>query len=105
MGSASRHGWPRCASGTGWSASWARCTGHSGSTSDEAWSHRVGGTEFGDGSVHLADWPTPARAVRDDALAETFEHLLNDRRIGRRGFPLDIEREIAALSLYARTLP
>lgn len=37
--------------------------------------------------------------------AETFEHLLNDRRIGRRGFPLDIEREITSLSLYARTLP
>ena len=39
------------------------------------------------------------------ARAETFEHLLNDRRIGRRGFPVDIEREISALSRYARTLP
>ena len=39
------------------------------------------------------------------ARAETFEHLLNDRRTGRRGFPIDIEREIAALSRYARTLP
>ena len=39
------------------------------------------------------------------ARSETFEHLLNDRRIGRRGFPVDIEREIAALSRYARTLP
>ena len=39
------------------------------------------------------------------ARTETFEHLLNDRRIGRRGFPIDIEREIAALSRYARTLP
>jgi len=35
----------------------------------------------------------------------TFEHLLNDRRIGRRGFPVDIEREIAALCLYASGLP
>ena len=39
------------------------------------------------------------------ARSETFEHLLNDRRIGRRGFPVDIEREIAALSRYARTFP
>ena len=39
------------------------------------------------------------------ARAETFEHLLNDRRTGRRGFPIDIEREITALSRYASTLP
>ena len=37
--------------------------------------------------------------------AQTFDHLLNDRRIGRRGFPIDIEREITALSRYSRTLP
>lgn len=40
-----------------------------------------------------------------NARADVFEHLLNDRRIGRRGFPLDIEREISALSRYAQTLP
>ena len=39
------------------------------------------------------------------ARTEIFEHLLNDRRVGRRGFPVDVEREISALSRYARTLP
>ena len=39
-----------------------------------------------------------------DARADVFEHLLNGRRIGRRGFPLDIEREISASSRYAQTL-
>ena len=34
-----------------------------------------------------------------------FEHLLNDRRRGRRGFPIDIEREISALCLYASSQP
>lgn len=34
-----------------------------------------------------------------------FEHLLNDRRVGRRGFPIDVEREIATLCLYASGLP
>jgi hypothetical protein len=48
----------------------------------------------------IADaWPD--RAQR----AETFEHLLNDRRIGRRGFPPEIERELSALCLYASSLP
>jgi hypothetical protein len=37
--------------------------------------------------------------------AETFDHLLNDRRVGRRGFPIDVEREISALCLYASSLP
>jgi hypothetical protein len=40
-------------------------------------------------------------AARDDL----FEHLLNDRRRGRRGFPIDVEREISALCLYASGLP
>lgn len=34
-----------------------------------------------------------------------FDHLLNDRRRGRRGFPIDVEREISALCLYASCLP
>ena len=39
--------------------------------------------------------------ARDDA----FESLLNDRRKGRRGFPIDVERELSALCLYASALP
>lgn len=34
-----------------------------------------------------------------------FEHLLNDRRRGRRGFPVDVERELTALGQYANSLP
>jgi hypothetical protein len=40
-----------------------------------------------------------------DARAQMFDHLLNDRRVGRRGFPIDVEREISALCLYASSLP
>jgi hypothetical protein len=40
-----------------------------------------------------------------EARTLTFEHLLNDRRVGRRGFPIDVEREISALCLYASSLP
>jgi hypothetical protein len=36
---------------------------------------------------------------------KVFDHLLNDRRKGRRGFPIDIEREISTLCLYASGLP
>jgi hypothetical protein len=39
------------------------------------------------------------------ARADMFDHLLNDRRVGRRGFPIDVEREISALCLYASSLP
>jgi hypothetical protein len=39
------------------------------------------------------------------ARAKLFEHLLNDRRQGRRGFPIEVEREISALCLYASALP
>ncbi len=39
--------------------------------------------------------------ARDDA----FESLLNDRRKGRRGFPIDVERELSTLCLYASALP
>ncbi len=44
-------------------------------------------------------WPVSAHR------SDVFDHLLNDRRIGRRGFPVDIEREIAALCLHASSLP
>jgi len=46
-----------------------------------------------------ATWDDPV------ARADVFDHLLNDRRVGRRGFPIDVEREIAALCLYASSLP
>jgi len=46
-----------------------------------------------------AAWPNAA------ARTEMFDHLLNDRRVGRRGFPIDVEREISALCLHASTLP
>ena len=36
---------------------------------------------------------------------KVFDHLLNDRRRGRRGFPVDVEREISTLWLYASGLP
>jgi hypothetical protein len=36
---------------------------------------------------------------------QLFDHLLNDRRTGRRGFPIDVEREISALCLFASSLP
>lgn len=36
---------------------------------------------------------------------ECLEHLLKDRRRGRRGFPPDVERELVALNRYARYLP
>jgi hypothetical protein len=38
---------------------------------------------------------------REDA----FDDLLNSRRRGRRGFPIDVERELSALCLYASALP
>ena len=44
-------------------------------------------------------WPDAER--RD----EVFENLLNDRRKGRRGFPIDVERELSALCLFASMLP
>ncbi len=48
----------------------------------------------------IADaWPVAAHRT------DVFDHLLNDRRIGRRGFPVEIEREIAALCLHASSLP
>jgi hypothetical protein len=47
-----------------------------------------------------------AAAWRDEhAREKVFDHLLNDRRRGRRGFPIDVEREISTLWLYASGLP
>jgi hypothetical protein len=40
-----------------------------------------------------------------DDRDEVFENLLNDRRKGRRGFPIDVERELSALCLFASALP
>ncbi len=40
-----------------------------------------------------------------EARTRMFDHLLNDRRTGRRGFPIDVEREISALCLYGSSLP
>jgi hypothetical protein len=40
-----------------------------------------------------------------DDRDEVFENLLNDRRRGRRGFPIDVERELSALCLFASMLP
>ena len=45
-----------------------------------------------------AAWDDPAER------ADIFDHLLNDRRAGRRGFPIDVEREISALCLFASSL-
>jgi hypothetical protein len=39
--------------------------------------------------------------MRDGA----FESLLNDKRKGRRGFPIDVERELSTVCLYASALP
>ena len=38
------------------------------------------------------------------ARSKLFDSLLNDRRPGRRGFPIEVEREISALCLYASAL-
>ena len=55
-------------------------------------------------------YPRIINAIADSwadnkARTEMFDHLLNDRRVGRRGFPIDVEREISALCLYASSLP
>ena len=46
-----------------------------------------------------AAWADP------QARADCLEHLLNDRRRGRRGFPPDVERELRQLGRYASALP
>jgi hypothetical protein len=40
-----------------------------------------------------------------DEREDAFDDLLNSRRRGRRGFPIDVERELSALCLYASALP
>jgi hypothetical protein len=39
-----------------------------------------------------------------DTRDHAFDNLLNDRRKGRRGFPVDVERELSALCLFASAL-
>jgi hypothetical protein len=50
-------------------------------------------------NVIVDAWPNP------DDRDEVFEKLLNDRRKNRRGFPIDVERELSALCLFASMLP
>jgi hypothetical protein len=50
-------------------------------------------------NVIVDAWPSA------DDRDEVFENLLNDRRKGRRGFPIDVERELSALCLFASMLP
>jgi hypothetical protein len=50
-------------------------------------------------NVIVDAWPNA------DDRDEVFENLLNDRRKGRRGFPIDVERELSALCLFASMLP
>jgi hypothetical protein len=60
--------------------------------------------------VTMQRYPRVINALVDvwaDAQARdlAFENLLNDRRPGRRGFPIDVERELSTLCLYASMLP
>jgi hypothetical protein len=50
-------------------------------------------------NVIVNAWPSA------DDRDEVFDNLLNDRRKGRRGFPIDVERELSALCLFASMLP
>jgi hypothetical protein len=50
-------------------------------------------------NVIVDAWPSA------DDRDEVFENLLNDQRKGRRGFPIDVERELSALCLYSSALP
>ena len=50
-------------------------------------------------NVIVDAWPNA------DDRDKVFENLLNDRRKGRRGFPIDVERELSALCLFASMLP
>jgi hypothetical protein len=61
-------------------------------------------------NITMERYPRVINAIADawrDAHGreKVFDHLLNDRRSGRRGFPIDVEREISALCLYASCLP
>lgn len=50
-------------------------------------------------NVIVDAWPNA------DDRDQVFDNLLNDRRKGRRGFPIDVERELSALCLFASMLP
>jgi hypothetical protein len=61
-------------------------------------------------SITCERYPRVINALVDawhdaNAREKMFDHLLNDRRRGRRGFPIDVERELSALCLYASGLP
>jgi hypothetical protein len=61
-------------------------------------------------SVTLERYPRVINALADvwsdvDARDQAFDNLLNDKRKGRRGFPIDVERELSTLCLYASALP
>ena len=51
----------------------------------------------------ILNWISASWAETEKAL-ELFEHLLDDRRTGRRGFPADIQREIEMLCEHRMTL-
>jgi hypothetical protein len=60
--------------------------------------------------VTMQRYPRVLNALVDvwddaDGRDEAFDSLLNDRRKGRRGFPIDVERELSTLCLYASMLP
>lgn len=40
-----------------------------------------------------------------EARDHVFDDLLNSKRKGRRGFPIDVERELSTLCLYSTALP
>lgn len=61
-------------------------------------------------NVTMQRYPRVINALVDvwndpDLRDEAFESLLNDKRKGRRGFPIDVERELSTLCLYASALP
>ena len=60
--------------------------------------------------VAMQRYPRVINALVDvwndaDARDSAFDSLLNDKRKGRRGFPIDVERELSTLCLYASALP
>lgn len=60
--------------------------------------------------VTMQRYPRVINALVDvwnnpDLRDEAFDSLLNDKRKGRRGFPIDVERELSTLCLYASALP
>jgi isoleucyl-tRNA synthetase len=48
-------------------------------TTDEAWAYATCGAEYGEGSVHLQDWPAPPEAWTQSGLSEEWDALLRVR--------------------------